>query len=89
MKMRARHQLVDAGPVVFEVGSAMKFKVVIHPAEEGGFWAEIPALPGCLSEGESYDEVLANIREAAAGWIEVATDREFDDADAQVVEVEL
>ena len=67
----------------------MKFKVVIHPAEEGGFWAEIPALPGCLSEGESYEEVIANIREAAAGWIEVAAERETDDADARVIEVEL
>jgi len=52
----------------FVVGlNAMKFKVVIHPAQEGGYWAGIPALPGCLSEGESYDEVLANIREAAEG----------------------
>ena len=70
----------------------MKLKVLVHAAEEGGFWAEIPALPGCLSEGETYDEVLSNIREAAAGWLEIAAEREPDDADdahVQVVEVEL
>ncbi len=46
----------------------MKLKILIHPAEEGGFWAEVPALPGCVSEGDSLDEVMANIREAAEGW---------------------
>ncbi len=53
----------------------MKWKVIVHPAEEGGFWAEVPALPGCVSEGETLDEVMANIREAAEGWIEVAAER--------------
>jgi predicted RNase H-like HicB family nuclease len=42
----------------------MKFKVVIHEAEEGGYWANVPALPGCVSEGETVDEMLANIRDA-------------------------
>lgn len=67
----------------------MKLKVVIHPAEEGGFWAEVPALPGCVSEGETRDETLANIREAAEGWLEVSAARAADDSQAQVVEVEL
>lgn len=53
----------------------MKLKVLIHPAEEGGFWAEAPALPGCVSEGDSLDETLDNIREAALGWLEVAAER--------------
>ena len=51
----------------------MKYKAVIHPAIEGGYWAEVPALPGCVSEGETWEEVVANIREAADGWIDVAT----------------
>jgi predicted RNase H-like HicB family nuclease len=42
----------------------MKFKVIIHEAEEGGFWAEVPALPGCFSQAETKEEMLANIREA-------------------------
>ena len=67
----------------------MKLKVLIHPAEEGGFWAEVPALPGCVSEGDTRDETLANVREAAEGWLEVAASRAPIDPQAQVVEVEL
>lgn len=40
------------------------FSVVLHPADEGGFWVEVPALPGCVSQGETEAEALANIREA-------------------------
>ena len=53
----------------------MKLKVMVHPAEEGGFWAEVPALPGCVSEGEMLDEVLVNAREAAQCWLQVAGQR--------------
>ena len=52
----------------------MKLSVLIHPAAEGGYWAEIPALSGCVSQGETYEEILANIQEAAEGWIAVATE---------------
>jgi len=44
-------------------------KVLIHKAEEGGYWAEVPALPGCVSQGETIDDVQANIREAIEGWL--------------------
>jgi len=54
--------------------AAMKFKAVIHKAEEGGFWAEVPGFPGCVSEGETLDEVRANIREALEGVLEVMQD---------------
>ena len=47
----------------------MQVKVVVHEAEEGGFWAEVPALPGCLSQGETMDELLANVREAIEAWL--------------------
>jgi predicted RNase H-like HicB family nuclease len=50
----------------------VKLAVVVHSAEEGGFWAEVPALPGCVSEGETVAETLANVREAAEGWLAVA-----------------
>ena len=53
----------------------MNLKVIIHKADEGGYWAEIPALKGCISEGESKEDVLLNIKEAAEGWLEVATER--------------
>ncbi len=47
------------------------FAVVIHEDPEGGFWAEVPALPGCYSQGETIDELKQNIREAIAGVLEV------------------
>jgi predicted RNase H-like HicB family nuclease len=49
----------------------MKIKVVVHEAEEGGFWAEVPAIPGCASQGETMDELLANIHEAIEGCLSV------------------
>jgi len=49
----------------------MKIKVVVHEAEEGGFWAEVPAIPGCASQGETMDEPLANIQEAIEGCLSV------------------
>jgi predicted RNase H-like HicB family nuclease len=53
-----------------EEATAMKFKVIIHDAEEGGYWATVPALPGCVSEGETMDQMLANIREAIACYLD-------------------
>jgi len=67
----------------------MRLKVLVHPAEEGGYWAEVPALPGCVSEGDSLEEALAGIRDAATGWLEVSAERAETDPQAQVVEVEL
>jgi len=55
----------------------MKIKAVIHPAEEGGYWAEVPALPGCITEGETIDEVMANLKDAIEGWIDVANSRQM------------
>ncbi len=51
-----------------------KLKVVIHEAEEGGYWAEVPGFPGCVSQGETLEEVRANIREAFEGVFEVMQD---------------
>ncbi len=67
----------------------MKLKVVLHPAEEGGFWVEVPALPGCISEGETLEDALTHIREAAAGWLIVAAERAATDAHAHVMEIEV
>jgi predicted RNase H-like HicB family nuclease len=47
----------------------MQVKVVVHEAEEGGFWAEVPALPGCVSQGETMEELLANVRDAIEAWL--------------------
>ncbi len=53
----------------------MNIKAIIHPAEEGGYWAEVPALPGCITEGDSMEEVMANLKDAIEGWLEVANSR--------------
>ena len=53
----------------------MTYTVVIHKAEEGGYWAEVPAVSGCLSQGETIDEVMENIREALAGCVETLAKR--------------
>ena len=53
----------------------MNLKVIVHAAEEGGFWAEVPALPGCVSQGETLEEVKVSIREAIAGCLEVLNER--------------
>ena len=47
----------------------MKLKAILHEAEEGGFWAEVPALPGCVTQGETVEEVETNLREAVEGWL--------------------
>jgi predicted RNase H-like HicB family nuclease len=44
-------------------------KVLIHKAEEGGYWAEVPALPGCVSQGETMDDLRTNVREGIQGWL--------------------
>ena len=49
----------------------MTLKAIIHKAEEGGFWAEVPALPGCLTQGETLKELKANLREAIELWLSV------------------
>ena len=51
--------------------AAQNYAVVIHKDPEGGFWAEVPALPGCYSQAETVDELKQNIREAIAGGLEV------------------
>jgi predicted RNase H-like HicB family nuclease len=49
----------------------MKLKLVIHKSEEGGYWAEVPAIPGCATQGDSFDELLSNIYEAVEGCLSI------------------
>lgn len=49
----------------------MKLSVVVHEAEEGGYWAEVPAIPGCATQGESFEELLINLYEAVEGCLSV------------------
>ena len=65
----------------------MKIRAIIHPAEEGGFWAEVPALPGCITEGDTIEEVMANLKDAIEGWLEVANSRNASESTDQVIEI--
>ena len=49
----------------------MVFKIVVHPEPAGGYWGEVPSLPGCYSQGESIEELETNLREAVSGYLEV------------------
>jgi predicted RNase H-like HicB family nuclease len=50
----------------------LQYRVILQPAEEGGYTVYVPALPGCISEGDTKKEALSNIQEAIQGWIEVS-----------------
>ncbi len=52
----------------------MKLKVVLEPSDEGGYTAHVPSLPGCISEGNTIDEALLNIKEAIELYLEPAED---------------
>ncbi len=62
----------------------MKLKVVVHKAEEGGYWAEVPAVPGCVTQGETWEELLPNIYEAVEACLSLDTE-EIDISDEDVV----
>ncbi|RLA07871.1 MAG: type II toxin-antitoxin system HicB family antitoxin [Gammaproteobacteria bacterium] len=67
----------------------MKIDILIYKAQEGGYWAKVPALSGCVSEGETKTEVLSNIKEAALGWLEVASARHKKSKIAQLVQMDI
>ncbi len=47
----------------------MKLRVIVHQAEEGGYWAEVPSIPGCATQGDTFDELLKNLHEAVEGCL--------------------
>ena len=65
----------------------MKLKVVVHAAEEGGYWAEVPAIPGCATQGDSFEELLSNLYEAVEGCLSVDVDPISISASDKVVEI--
>jgi predicted RNase H-like HicB family nuclease len=56
--------------MVAPYNQAMKLKVVIHDAEEGGFWAEVPAIPGCATQRDTIEALLRNLNEATQGCLD-------------------
>lgn len=65
----------------------MKMKVVIHEAEEGGFWAEVPSLPGCGTQGDTIEELIANIYEAVEGYLESREEEIVLDTHSRILEL--
>ena len=53
----------------------MKLKVIIHEAEEGGLWAEVPAIPGCMTQGETMKELILNLYDAVEGCLSIDMDK--------------
>lgn len=49
----------------------MKLKIIVHDAEEGGYWAEVPSIPGCATQAETFEELLQNLYEAVEGCLSV------------------
>ena len=67
----------------------MKIKVIIHSAEEGGYWAEVPSLPGCGTQGDSFEELLQNLYEAIEGYLLVDTESLQLEENAKVWEIAI
>jgi len=67
----------------------MKIRAIVHKAEEGGFWAEVPSIPGCATQGETMEELRTNLREAIEGCLAVPVDTPSIFADDQVIELAL
>ena len=73
---------------LWENCGVQNYAVVIHEDPEGGFWGEVPALPGCYSQGETVEELRHNIREAIAGVLEVLQEQgQEPDSTIQILDV--
>ena len=67
----------------------MKIQAIVHKAEEGGFWAEVPSIPGCATQGETMEELRHNLLEAIEGCLSVPVEASSTHTDDQVIELAL
>jgi predicted RNase H-like HicB family nuclease len=67
----------------------VKIKAVVHEAEEGGFWAEVPAIPGCASQGETMEELLRNLHEAIEGCLSIDVEEPRRTGKERILEIAL
>ena len=67
----------------------MKLKVIVHIAEEGGFWVDVPAIPGCATQGDTLDELMKNVHEAIEGCLSVEIETADMEATDQIVEIAI
>lgn len=78
--------MVNLSQSVSKRGDNMKVNVIIEKDEAGYYVAEVPALPGCLSQGKTYEEAITNIKEAIEGWLEVMESKQSPDP-SRLIEV--
>jgi predicted RNase H-like HicB family nuclease len=72
---------------VWDNDCEMKIHAVVHKAEESGYWAEVPSIPGCASQGETMEELADNLREAITGCLSVPLDVPAPNPDDQILEI--
>ena len=65
----------------------MIIRAVVHKAEERGFWAQVPALPGCATQGETMEELRANLLEAIGAWLEAGSPQDAGNEGDQILEL--
>jgi predicted RNase H-like HicB family nuclease len=65
----------------------MKLQVIVHDAEEGGYWAEVPAIPGCATQGDTMEELLQNLYEAVEGCLSIDIDETTVTENDRVLEI--
>ena len=65
----------------------MKLKVVVHEAEEGGYWAEVPAIPGCATQAGTFEALLSNLHEAVEGCLSVDVGEIADSGVGRIIEI--
>jgi predicted RNase H-like HicB family nuclease len=68
-------------------GAAMQIKIILEPSKEGGYTAIVPSLPGCISEGDSKEEALRNVREAIELYLEPVEDDQVFTQSSEIVEL--
>lgn len=67
----------------------MTLRAIVHQAEEGGFWAEVPALPGCITQGETEEELRSNLLEAMELWLEAGEAAVPPPAESRILQLAL
>ncbi len=75
--------------IIHFIDRPMKLTVIVHEAIEGGYWAEVPAIPGCATEGDSWDEMMSNLHEAIEGCLSVDLSQLVVDEKSQVLEIAI
>lgn len=65
----------------------MKIKVVLHKAEEGGYWAEVPSIPGCATQGDTFEELIQNLYDAVEGCLSIDMEKVKLDKNSEIMEL--